>query len=282
MKKVNILSIFFLICFIGATQNAAEQKFALITTVNTYGLSNLRLTDPYLSPLPYSGVGMRFQHENRQYVSPDDIHISTLNRLSLLGGFTQNPAHSSSMTFLGVNYAWGIHYHFRPTKRLQLLAGGLWDVDFGFKAIARNVNNPINIDFASNLNLSGIAMYNIPTRKRVLRLQLALQAPVLGYMFVPEGGASYYEMFELGNFTNTSHFSSLHNKRGISQSLTIDIPLNHSTLRFGVSYQTLKYTANDIVFKRNESSLLIGYTYDLITFSGRKNPAPRNFISTNE
>ena len=94
MKKVNILSLFFLICFYGSSQNTVEQKYALITTVNTYSLSALNLTDPYLSPLPYSGAGIGFQHENRQFVSLDDIRISSLNRLSLLGGYTQNPAQS--------------------------------------------------------------------------------------------------------------------------------------------------------------------------------------------
>jgi len=282
MKKVNILSIFFLICFIGSAQNTIEQKYALTTTVNTYSLATLKLTDPYLSPMPYNGMGIRYQHENRRLLSPDDIHISMINKLSLFGGIAQNPSKSASMTYLGINFAWGMHYHFRPIKGLQLLAGGLWDMDFGFKTISRNVNNPVNMDMATNLNLSGIAMYNFSIRKRELRVQLALQSPIIGCMFIPESGASYYEMFDLGNLTNTTHFSSLHNKRGIRQTLTLDIPFKRSTWRLGISSEALKYTANDMVFKRNDYSLVLGYSYDLFIFSGRKNRAPHNFISTNE
>jgi len=282
MKKVNILSLFFLICFIGSAQNSTEKKYALITTVNTYGLSALNLTDPYLSPMPYRGTGILYRHENRRFLSPDNTHISMINRLGLLGGIAQNPSKSASMIYLGTNFSWGMHYHFRPAKGIQLLVGGLWDMDFGFKTISRNVNNPVNMDLATNFNLSGIAMYNFSFLKRDLRLQLALQTPLVGYMFVPESGASYYEMFDLGNLTNTTHFSSLHNRRDFRQTLTLDVPFKHSTLRVGLSSETLKYTANDLVFKRNEFSFVFGYTYDLLIFSGRKNKAPHNFISTNE
>ena len=282
MKKNIFLSIFFLINSLLYAQTNDEQKYLLTSKTNTFGLSTINLTDPYISPLSYSGIGIRYDNENRHFLSPQNTKISMQSKLNIVGGLALNPAITSSMTYLGMNYGWGLHYHFRPITGLQLMAGGLWDVDFGFKYIARNVNNPVNIDLATNLNLSGVAVYDIPLRKRVLQLQLAVQSPILGCMFVPREGASYYEMFELWNLSDAVHLSSLFNKRGINGIFSLDVPFNRSVWRFGLSYQGLKYTADNMVFKRNELSLLIGTTFDVATFGGRKNHAPGNFISTKE
>jgi hypothetical protein len=185
------------------------------------------------------------------------------------------------MMFMGADYSWGMHYHFRPAKGIHLLAGGLLDGEFGFKDIERNVNNPINLDLAANLNLSGVAMYDIRLHRRTLRLQLELQTPVIGYMFVPQGGESYYEMFDLGNMSNTFHVSSFINKRGLKGTFTVDVPFNRSIWRFGLNFTDLKYSANNLVFVRNEIGFVIGTTFDAFSFAGRKNKMPGNFISTN-
>lgn len=263
-------------------QDTEEKKYLLTNNANSIGISTLSINDPYLSPLTYSGVGVRYNHENRRFLSTDNLNLSEQNKLSFLGGMTMNPAFTTSMTYLGLSYSWGMHYHFRPMNGLLLLAGGNCELDLAVKNIARNVNNPANVDLATNLNLSGVARYDIPTRKRTMQLQLAVQSPLFGCMFVPRGGASYYEMFELWNLSDAVHFSSLHNKRGIETNLMLQIPFNLSTLRFGLGYNGLKYSANEMVFRRNEISLLIGSTFDVATFEGKKNRAPKNFMSTNE
>lgn len=264
------------------SQDSMEKKYLLTNNANSIGISTLSINDPYLSPLTYSGVGVRYNHESRRFLSVDNIHLSKHNKLSFLGGMSLNPAFTSSMTYLGVSYSWGMHYHFRPMKGLLLLVGGNYELDFAVKNIPRNVNNPANVDLATNINLSSVARYDIHIRKRTMQLQLAFQSPLFGYMFVPRGGASYYEMFELWNLSHALHFSSLHNKRGIEANLMLQIPFRFSTMRFGFGYNGLKYSANDLVFRKNEISLLIGTTFEVASFGGKKNRAPKNFMSTNE
>lgn len=282
MKKYVLVSLAVFLSSVISAQNPDDQKHLLTSKTNTFGLATFHFTDPYLSPLTYSGSGFDFNHESRRFLSLRTTNISIQNKFYLATGITHNPAKTGSMLYFGANYSLGMHYHFRPAKELQLLAGGSWDVDFGFKDLTRNVNNPVNLDMATNLNLSGVAKYDFPLFRRTLRLQLAVETPVLGWLFVPTAGASYYEMFELGNHSNITHFSSIINKRGLNPKLTVDVPFARSTWRFGLSYQALKYKANDMVFKRNTFSLLVGTTMDVISFSGRKKQAPRNFISTNE
>jgi hypothetical protein len=275
--------LFLLVVFLEVTaQQSNEQKYALITNSGAMGVSLLSLTDPYLSPLTYTGLGVRYDGDSRRYVDPENENLSWTKRSNFALGMALNPANSSSMVFLGANAGWGMHYHFRPMKGLKLLAGGMCDIDFGMKQVSRNVNNPFNFDLSTNLNLSGVAMYDIPLRRRTLRLNGSIESPLLGCMFVPRSGASYYEIFDLWNLESTMHFSSLHNKRGLIETFTVDVPFNRSTWRFGFRISNLKYQANDIIFKRNEASLLIGIKYDVATFAGKKNRASVNFISTDK
>ena len=282
MKKLLLLVYVILFNSILNAQNENEQKYLLKTKTNTFGFSILSLTDPYLSPLTYTGNGIQFEHESRRYLSVSNTNTSMQSKLDLEGGYLLNPAGTSAMTYMAVNFSWGMHYHFRPVKGLVVLAGGTWDAGLGYKDVPRNVNNPGNVDLATNLNLSGIARYDIPLRRRTLTLQLAVETPVIGLMYVPLAGASYYEMFMLGNHSNISHFSSLVNKRGINPKLTIDVPLRSSVWRIGVGYQRLQYRANNMVFDRNELSFVLGTTFDGIGFGGRLKKAPANFISTNK
>lgn len=282
MKKLSILVLMLILTFKISAQNVTQQKYSLISASDQFGFTSLSILDPYLSPLVYSGVGMKFEHAERRFFSPENTRLSMEGKIRALAGMTLNPEYTASTTYIGANYSWGMHYHFQILDDLQILAGGTADAVFGFKSNARNVNNPINLDMATNLNLSGVARYDFKTRRRTLRLSYALEIPVLGCMYVPYGGASYYEMFGLGNLSDAFHFSSLHNKLGSSGSLMLDVPFKHSTWRFGINSSDLKYQANNLVFKQNEFSLMIGCKYDLHIFAGTKTPAPSNFISTDK
>jgi len=282
MKKIVLISFVIQLGSFLSAQNGYEQKYLLTTKTNTIGFSSLSLIDPYLSPLTYTGTGIQFEHESRRFLSITNTNISMQSKLDLEGGSLLNPAQTSAMYYLAVNYSWGMHYHFRPMKGLVVLAGGTWDAGLGYKDVPRNVNNPGNVDLATNLNLSGVAIYDIILRRRVLKLQLAVETPVIGWMYVPLAGASYYEMFMLGNTSDISHFSSIINKRGIHPKLTLDVPFKSSVWRIGVGYQRLQYKANNMIFDRNELSFMLGTTFDVIHFGGRSKKAPANFISTNE
>jgi len=265
-----------------AAQNTDEKKYLLTTNANSFNFSTLSMTDPYLSPANYSGIALNYSHESRRFLKSENTSYSMQDKLNFTGGLMLNPSITSEMMYLGINYGWGINYHFRLDKRTRILAGGLWDIDFGFKVMPRNINNPVNVDLATNLNLTGLLQYDIPTHRRTMRLEMALQTPIIGCMYVPLGGASYYDMFELGSFTNAIHASTLFNKAGLLQTYAITIPFNQVVWRFGLHFNNLIYKANNMVFTKDEYSLLIGTTFDAFRFGARKKTAPKNFISTNE
>jgi len=282
MKKLLLFALLVLCDFSLFAQTGDDQKYLMTTKTNTYGLSSLSLVDPYLSPLTYAGNGIQFEHESRRCWSEKDTRLSVQNKLDLEVGYLLNPAQNSSMTYMAVNYSKGMHYQFNPGNGWMFMTGASWDIGLGYKNVARNINNPGNVDLATNFNLSGIAMYDLPLNRRTLRLQLSVETPLIGWMYVPLAGASYYEMFSLGNLSGISHFSSVFNRRGINPRFTVDVPLKNSVWRVGLGYQKLQYTANNMVFDRTETSLILGTTFDAIHFGGRMRKAPKNFISPND
>ena len=278
MKKLILFAVLFL-CMQVEAQNTDERKYPLTTVTDVAGFSVLNIRDAYLSPLTYSGLGVSFEHKEQKLFSPENTNLSMQGKLNALVGMTINPQSTASINYFGGSYSWGAFYNFGIIDNLQISAGSTVDARFAVKENGRNINNPYNFDVATNINLSAVANYDLSTKRKVLRLSCEIEAPVLGCMFVPEAGISYYQIYELKNFTNAVHFSSLKNKQGFSINTGIEIPFNYSTLKMGMGVNNLKYTANDMVFRLNNYSLFVGWKYNLYRFGGTKNSAPENFIS---
>lgn len=259
-----------------------KQNYLLTSASNSMQYNVLGVYDPYLSPLEYAGSGVGYTYQSQRYLKSDKLKFSKVQQLNMSWANTFNPSHTAAMSVLGANYGWGIRYHFKSIGPLRLQLGGLADLDFGFKYLARNVNNPVNVDMASNFNLSALAVYDFSLFKRKWKLIVDAKSPLLGCMFVPYSGASYYEMFSLGNMSNTIHFSSVHNKRGLDVDLRLQVPFRKSVWQVGVGLETMKWKANDLVFKRNLVSVILAKKFDFISFGGSRKKAPINFISPTE
>lgn len=277
MKKIFFLLIISHICF-SIMAGETDEKFALTTVTNKFGYTSIELFDNYLSPLYYNGSALKYENEKRKFFSPDNLNLSNAQHFELTFGTARNPAKTSSVTYFSGSYSWGMHYHFRPVRRLQILAGGSADVVFAAKLSSRNVNNPYNMDLATNINMSAVAIYDILPEKDILRVQAAFEIPTIGCMFAPEMGASYYEMFYLKSDADLVHFSSFHNKEGFRQTYTVFVTLRKMILNASLSGNHLKYKANNMIFKTNEFVVSLGWTYHFRSFAGKRNKAPENFI----
>jgi len=260
------------------SQTENTPKYKLKSAYEVLGISTVNILDPYLSPINYTGAGFNYEHATQQLFSSENTRLSMESKLDAMTAYSNNPENTAAMIYAGIDYSWGMYYRFKPVTGLQVLTGADMALDFGFKYLSRNVNNPINIDLWSDLNLKAKLNYLLPLRRCPIRINYELEIPFVGCMFVPQAGASYYEMFGQGNLSDTFHFSSLHNKSGQRSKLSLDFPFRHSTWQIGFNVSGLKYKANDLVFKQNRFTFQLGWKYDFFVFSGRKNTAPDNFI----
>jgi hypothetical protein len=252
--------------------------FALSTATHRAGPGWVQLNDPYLSSLHYSGMGFRMELAEQRYLRASDDRFSMINQLSGLMAITTNPASTAQIETVAGTYSFGLRYHYRGMKQLVVLAGGAVEADGGVRVNSRNVNNPVNVDIAVNLNATLGARYLLPTPRRTLQFDVQTELPFAGIMFVPYPGHSYYELYLSKQLSEALFFSSFHNRQGAKLSVSADVPLGRTTLHAAWKYRSTMYRGNGPVFSFNEHSLLLGITYDLFRSSGRRVQFPANYI----
>ncbi|OIP82695.1 MAG: hypothetical protein AUK44_07200 [Porphyromonadaceae bacterium CG2_30_38_12] len=271
-----------IICMSGLTfanaQNA--RSLPLVSAENRVSYSTLSITDPYLSPANYAGSGLQFRYSEQQFMPKATNNFSMQTIIAFAAGLAYNPTQTSSMTYLGSDISWGVWRHFHPAAHLQVLTGVNSELNVGVKSIARNVNNPANMDLALNLNIRAKARYDFRLWKLPMRFNYEVQLPVIGAMFVPMPGASYYEMFQLQNLSNTIHFSSLHNRLGFNQAFLVDLYFKKTVWFVGVGSNSLIYKANNIVFHTASLNFIVGYKYNFMLFKGRNAPIPPHYLNS--
>jgi hypothetical protein len=280
MKIFVPLTVCFLLIFPVGTmaQSNSASDFLLTSVIVKPAIGVIQISDPYLSPLTYTGTSLSFESFTAKYLSARNRKLSEESRYFLSVGALSNMSNTASMETFQAEYAWGLRHHFRLWDNFEVLTGGNVNGLLGVKYLARNVNNPVNIDLALNLNASAVLNYSFRLWKKDFKLRYQFFSPVVGCMFVPPQGSSYYEMFSLGNTGNTLHFSSFHNRLGLSQSLMLIVPLPRATIFAGIDFQQLKYKANAQVYGYNSNLLSVGFIYRMLELHGTKKSLPNNFL----
>ncbi|MDR2980047.1 MAG: DUF3316 domain-containing protein [Bacteroidales bacterium] len=279
MKKIYLIIALLISCYAGFAQDSLRSKSYLLNNkTHSFTLYGCELFDGYLSPLYYSGLGVQFKQDVRRVWSEKLSNLSMQNSYTVNLMLTLNPAYTANMFYLNFEYDWGMYYHLVAKKNLTFLLGGTVTPEIGGRLLPRNTNNIGNLDFGASINVATQMRWKIPTKKRVLELNVSFSMPVIGFAFAPQLGASYYEIFYLKNQNDIFHFTFFHNKYGFKRSYTLDIPFKNSVFRVGIQRNLLKYSLHGVFYKRKYGGIILGWQKNLFSFAGRKNKAPDRFI----
>ncbi|MDL2297262.1 DUF3316 domain-containing protein [Bacteroidales bacterium OttesenSCG-928-B11] len=260
-------------------QDTLPEKIYLPKNVShDLSLLQFELYDGYLSPLYYNGYGLQYRQDVRRVWSEKRPNLSMQNCYTLNVAVTLNPARTAAMTYLSFEYKWGMYYHFRRDKKFSILLGGTVTPEIGGRMLPGNTNNVGNLDLGASVNLAAQGRWKIPTKKRVLQFNFSIAAPIMGLVFAPEMGASYYEIFYLEGKQNVSHFTSFHNKYAFYRYYSLDIPFKNSIFRIGVQRNLLKYYVGENFYKRKYGGIMLGWQKNIVTFAGRKSNPPKNTV----
>ena len=164
-----------------------------------FGTGPSRILDTYLTPEHFSGTGLTYLYI-RERQKPES-RWSTLMEHEADLSTANDRSESISMLEGSYNFYWGMHYNWRMLdNKLHLQAGGVANANLGVLYGMLASNNPVQARASLNIMPSGIATYDLHIGRARFSLRYEVALPLVGIMFSPNYGQSYYEIFARGNY----------------------------------------------------------------------------------
>ncbi len=250
----------FLLLTLAVLQASLAQAQSARETGILFGIGRASVYDTYLSPVTYRGPQMHLEANTwRTLKRNPDITFQTTTRIHL--AYTHNRVQTANgpdarlSTDLGWSRRWS-----NALPRLDLSVGGLWGLELGGTYNTQNGNNPAQGRAATQLSVAANAKYHIPLRHRTLTLQYMAYMPLLGMMFSPQYGQSYYSLFYQGNWDKNIVCTHPGNALSLYQRFTVSLPCKRRTLTVG--YQSTLHQAKPHYLRQHHytRSFVIGWT----------------------
>lgn len=242
-----------------------DERINSTNNATLLGIGSSSLYDTYLSPLKYTGTSFHLMNERMKKTSWFNNKFTKQQLIDLEVTTTKNPIGNATQYSVLLGYTLGGHYNLIKTDKFRFSAGGLWNISGGVLYNQRNSNNPASARAYSNIHLSAIAFYSWKT----ITFRGQVDTPLLGILFSPHYGQSYYEI-SLGNSVNVVNFASLHNQRALRTYFTADIPISKVSVRVGYLGSFYQTKIHNLHTHNYSNSFVIGLVSESINLSGSK------------
>lgn len=250
-----------------------------VTSSYTYEIGGATLANTYLTPLKYKGWDMALNYERMQAMkfNPEKWVMRLTAGIDL--NRTDNPAKNATMWRLVADFSWGMTYRFKLPHNITLAGGGSTSLDLGCVYNARNGNNPVAVEAAWTVNLTGYASWNVKIGRLPVTLRYQPTIPLTGVFFSPDYGELFYEIY-LGNHSGLAHCAWWGNYFRMENLVTADLHLGATSLRVGFRNNILSTSINDITTRTITYSAVIGVTTEWISLNpSRKADTDARIIS---
>ena len=208
-----------------------DVKVSTVSQMIGFGATDM--LDTYLSHEHFDGTGMTFLStiERRKPGSAWSTLMEHQANLSLT-----NDRNDKANEIEGAyDFFWGkMHQWSLMDNRLLLQAGGMVNAGIGFIYNTINSNNPAQGRLHLNIMPTGTATYKFRLFGRKAAIRYELQLPLLGLMFSPNYGQSYYEIFSRGDYDHNAVPTTFVSAPNFRQQLMLDVNVSRKlTLRAG-------------------------------------------------
>ena len=237
------------------------------------GAGATNILDTYLSPEKYRGTDLRFLSHTRR----EQDSTMWMSQLQHEG----NIAYADNRSGNGGTMAGGYTFRYTMLRKwettlwrhpLQIAAGAGAALNAGVVYNTRNGNNPANARLSLHIEPTVCIDYPIgrtshrhgtafrpgdSTRYPVI-LHYEASAPLLGVMFSPNYGQSYYEIFTRGNYDHNCVPTTIGSTPSLRQMLTVDFSFAHTTWRVGYLGTIEQTRVNSLKTHTYTHSIMIG------------------------
>ena len=259
-----------LLCFSWAWQafgqKADEKEEMYLSYKSTLlGVGTYSARDTYLSPQEYSGRGLKLLSDNMRMRPWMEGRISTQRLIHVDVSSYTNQVESASAYGALFDYGYAAHYHLTPVlPGLRLMAGPQFNMNTGALYNTRNGNNPVSAKLGLNLGLSALADYRFHILRQPVSVRYQADMPMLGYLFSPHFGQSYYEI-SLGNSDGLLHFATFGRQFSLKNYLTLELPFKPLTLRLTYLNTTFQSEINGLKTALSSNVLMLGLVKEVFS-----------------
>lgn len=223
------------------------------------GAGTTNVFDAYLSPLEYTGSEVRLQRETLRQTTKMDGRLYVQTLLNIHASYTENPAKTTNM-YEGL-LSWDLNYLYRKdlSPRLSFLGGAALDLNAGAIYNERNSNNPAQAKVSAHLAATGLMQYQFRLFRKESKLRYQATLPLVGGLFSPEYGESYYEIFELKHKGHHVCMATPFNALSLRQTLSLDFPIRKTTVRISYIGDFQQANVNHLKSHVWSNAFMIGY-----------------------
>ena len=170
------------------------------TSTHMVGVGPTKILDTYLTPEKFSGTGLTYLYI-KDYAHDDSVRLWTTTIEHELDFSSTKDRSGNANDLEGTyNLYWGRYYNLRPTPSLRLQLGAAANANLGFVYNMTSSNNPAQARAAINIMPCAKAAYDFSLASQQFTVSYGLMVPLVGVMFSPNYGQSYYEIFTTGNY----------------------------------------------------------------------------------
>ena len=191
------------------------------TSSHLIGVGNSRILDTYITQEKFSGIGFSYLYIKERAKPVKQWNNLIEHEIDLSS--TKDRSRDANMLEGNYNLYWGRYRQWQCFgDRLQLQAGGLANANLGFLYNMTGSNNPAQARLSLNVMPAAVATYRFPLFNQQFQLRYELNVPLVGIMFSPNYGQSYYEIFNRGNYDHNIVPTTRISAPTFRQMLTID------------------------------------------------------------
>ena len=218
-----------------ATATHAQHHHTGGTTVENsmmVAVGTTDILDTYLSQEKYKGTEVRLiSHTIR---SRSSSPWSTLVIHQGYAAFADNRSGNGGEIEGMYNLQYGYLYNLELCQgKLHVAAGATADALIGFVYNTHGGNNPAQARLQLNITPTARAVYSFTISSIPMKASYEAGIPLVGMMFSPNYGQSYYEIFNRGDYDHNIVPTTFVCSPSLRQSLTLDFTLLRTTFRVG-------------------------------------------------
>ena len=262
-------AIFFACTAFAQNEEASAEPIRPVTAAYMLEAGGANIINTYLTPLEYTGWNAAFNYERMQAMkfNPDNWVMRLTSGIDIAR--TDNPAKNAELWRLVADFSWGMAHRWHLPKNVTLAIGGSTGLDLGCVYSTRNGNNPVAVEAAWTLNLTGYATWNVKLWRIPITLRYQPTLPVVGAFFSPDYGELFYEI-SLGNHSGLAHAAWWGNYFRMENLITADLHLGATSLRLGFRSNILSTQVNHITTRVMTNSAVIGISGEWMSINPRK------------